>query len=197
MASGQAPAGGIAMTVGWTAAQSLATDDGERTFWRRRFSSLTGVQLRVCCVQAVSETVAAVSKGSAMPNYTFALSDGADPIEDDTGVVLTDRQDALRYARGVVRELMTGREAQTRTWRLDVYENSAECVFEIPFASLDQTQEHLAPEHRIFTEALCEREHRLSRDAVSNQRESRARLARSQGRLYLITDQGKRTIAES
>jgi hypothetical protein len=132
-----------------------------------------------------------------MPNYTFALRDGAEPIEDDTGVVLLDRQDALRYARGVVRELMCGREAQTRTWRLDVYENSAECVFEIPFASLDRTQEHLAPEHRIFSEALCERDRRLSESASGNQRESRARLARSQGRPYLITNFGERTIAES
>jgi hypothetical protein len=35
-----------------------------------------------------------------MPNYTFELRDG--PIEDDVGVILTDRQDAYQYARGVV-----------------------------------------------------------------------------------------------
>ena len=27
-----------------------------------------------------------------MPNYTFELRDGFDPIEDDVGVILTDRQ---------------------------------------------------------------------------------------------------------
>ena len=70
-----------------------------------------------------------------MPNYTFALRDGSDPIEDDVGVTLTDRQHAYQYAQGVVLELMSGREAQTRTWRLDVYENSAERVFEIPLSA--------------------------------------------------------------
>jgi hypothetical protein len=34
-----------------------------------------------------------------MPNYTFELRDGSDPIEDDVGVSLTDRQDA--YQAGV------------------------------------------------------------------------------------------------
>jgi hypothetical protein len=47
-----------------------------------------------------------------MPNYTFQLRDGRDPIEDDVGVTLTDRQDAYHYARGVVRELASGRETQ-------------------------------------------------------------------------------------
>jgi hypothetical protein len=34
-----------------------------------------------------------------MPNYTFELRDGSDPIEDDVGVSLTDRRDAYQYAR--------------------------------------------------------------------------------------------------
>ena len=131
-----------------------------------------------------------------MPNYTFALRDGADPIEDDTGVILTDREDAYRYARGVVRELMSGREAQTRTWRLDVYENSAERVFEIPFASLDQTLENLQPELRAFVETLCERDRAFCERTLSLLRESRARLARSRGKPYLITNLGNRTIED-
>jgi hypothetical protein len=118
-----------------------------------------------------------------MPNYTFELRDGFDPIEDDVGVILTDRQDAYQYARGVVRELMSGREAQTRTWRLDVYENSEERVFAIPFASLDETLAH-----------LCERDRRLCEATQSALRESRARLARSRGKPYLITNLGKQTI---
>ena len=87
-----------------------------------------------------------------MPNYTFELRDGSDPIGDELGVILTDRLDAYYYARGVVRELMCGREAQTRSWRLDVYENSAERVFEIPFASLDRTLDDLLPELRTIVE---------------------------------------------
>ena len=134
------------------------------------------------------------SKGSKMPNYTFELRDCFDPIEDDVGVILTDRQDAYQYARGVVRELMSGREAQTRTWRLDVYENSEERVFAIPFASLDETLAHLQPELRVLVEGLCERDRRLCEATQSALRESRARLARSRGKPYLITNLGKRTI---
>ena len=128
-----------------------------------------------------------------MPNYTFELRDGSDPIEDDIGVSLTDRQDAYQYAQGVVRELMSGREAQTRTWRLDVYENSAERVFAIPFATLDSLQ----PELRVFVEGLCERDRWLREATQSALRESRARLARSRGKPYLITNLGKRTIRGS
>ena len=122
------------------------------------------------------------------------MRDGSDPIEDDVGVSLTDRQDAYQYARGVVRELMSGREAQTRTWRLDVYENSAERVFAIPFATLDATLDSLQRELRVFEEALYERDRRLREVTQSALRESRARLARSRGKPYLITNLGKRTI---
>jgi hypothetical protein len=133
-------------------------------------------------------------KGLQMPNYTFALRDGADPIEDDAGVTLMDRQDAYRYAQGVVRELMRGREAQTRTWRLDVYENSAECVFAITFASLDRTLESLEPELRALVETLCERDRAFRQDTTKFLMEARARLARSRGEPYLITHLGRRVI---
>ena len=110
-----------------------------------------------------------------MPNYTFELRDGSDPIGDELGVILTDRLDAYDYARGVVRELMCGREAQTRTWRLDVYENSAERVFEIPFASLDRTLDDLLPELRMIVEGLCE----CDRTVRRGEAEGAAGIARS------------------
>ena len=99
-----------------------------------------------------------------------------------------------QYARGVVRELRNGREAQTRTWRLDVYENSEKRVFAITFASLDETLAHLQPELRVLVEGLCERDRRLREATQSAVRESRARLPRSRGKPYLITNLGKRTI---
>jgi uncharacterized protein DUF6894 len=129
-----------------------------------------------------------------MPNYTFQLRDGYDPIEDDVGVTLSDRQDAYHYARGVIRELMVGRETQTRTWRLDVYENSAQRVFALTFASLDDTLDDLQPEMRILVERLCDRDRSLCEAAQSAEREARARLARASRKPYLITNMGKRTI---
>ena len=46
-----------------------------------------------------------------MPNYTFELRDGSDPIGDELGVILTDRLDAYYYARGVVRAHVRPRSA--------------------------------------------------------------------------------------
>jgi hypothetical protein len=129
-----------------------------------------------------------------MPNYTFQLRDGFDPIEDDVGVTLPDRRDAYRYARGVVRELMSGRETQTRNWRLDVFENSAQRVFAITFASLDDTLDHLQPEARVLVEGLCDQYRSFREASQGAERESRARQARARGRPYLITNLGKRTI---
>jgi hypothetical protein len=129
-----------------------------------------------------------------MPNYTFQLRDGRDPIEDDVGVTLTDRQDAYDYARGVVRELASGRETQTRTWRLDVYENSAQRVFAIPFASLDDTLDHHQPELWVEVEGLRDRDRSLREAERGAERELCARQARARHRPYLITNLGKRTI---
>jgi hypothetical protein len=140
-----------------------------------------------------------------MPSYTFELRDGFNPIEDNIGVILTDRADAYQYAQGVVRELMSGREAQTRTWRLDVYENgahenSAECVFAIPFASLDATLDNFDPEVRAFVELACERS-RSVREVISDVRttvqEARALVARSRGKPYLVTNLGRPTIRDN
>ena len=73
-----------------------------------------------------------------MPTYTFELRDGSCGIYDESGIRLPDREHALQYAHDVVRELMSCQEMQTRFWRLDVYEDDATRVFEIPFATVDQ-----------------------------------------------------------
>ena len=58
-----------------------------------------------------------------MPTYTFKVLDGCGDVEDEAGVSFRHRDRAIRYARDVVHELMRNREVQTRSWRLDVYEN--------------------------------------------------------------------------
>ena len=92
-----------------------------------------------------------------MPNYTFELRDGSGGIDDETGVSLANGADALHYAQDVVHELMRSREAQTRTWRLDVYDEAGERVIELPFASVDPTLDHLRPELRAMVEKFCDR----------------------------------------
>jgi hypothetical protein len=135
-----------------------------------------------------------------MPTYTFELRDGASGTRDETGVHLPDRDQALQYARSVVRELMSGRELQTRYWRLDVYEEGATPVFELSFATVDQTLDHLAPELRTMMEGLCERHRALceaNHAANITMRESRAVVALSRGKPYLVTYAGRRTVRGS
>jgi hypothetical protein len=132
-----------------------------------------------------------------MPLYTFELRDGSFRVQDTAGVRLRSRSAAREYAQGVARELMSGRERQTRTWCLEVYEDDGARVFAVPFASIDPTLDHLAPQARAMIEVWCDRCRSLQ-EAVSTAREtvreSRALVARSRGRPYLASANGKRTI---
>lgn len=132
-----------------------------------------------------------------MPHYTFKLSGAFALLSDDTGLYLPDRERAFVYAKEVVRELMQGREDSSRTWRLDVYEDRLERVFEVPFAALDPTLDHLRPELRRIVEWVCDGR-RSSREAVhaarATIREARALVARSRGKPYLAAIAGEQTI---
>src|SRR5215469_16811367 len=90
-----------------------------------------------------------------MPLYTFELRDGSCGIADAVGVSFADRDQALCYAHDVIREMLKGGcDPRTGTWRLDVYEDHDERVFEIPFARLDETLDHLSPRCRSVIEDL-------------------------------------------
>ncbi|HTV30275.1 MAG TPA: hypothetical protein VMF32_21165 [Xanthobacteraceae bacterium] len=132
-----------------------------------------------------------------MPVYTFELLDGSSPLNDRTGVDLPDREHALAYGTAVARELMHGREVQTRFWRLRIHENHGEDTFEISFVAADRRLDHLAPELRRMVERLCD-SYRSSKEAVHaaqvTMRESRALVARSRGQPYLAAVAGRRTI---
>ncbi len=132
-----------------------------------------------------------------MPVYTFELRDGDRTIQDRSGVHLPDRDRAFQYGRDVAHELMSCREAQTRSWRLDVYDDDGERIFELPFARIDPTLDHLVPEMRTTVEGMCDR-YRSLREAMAaarvTVRESRALVALSRGRPYLATELGERTI---
>ena len=134
-----------------------------------------------------------------MPNYRFALRDGQGDIDDASAVVLADEADALRYARTVVHELMRSREVQTRTWRLDVYDEGGARVIALPFASLDPTLDHLRPELRAMVEQFCDRRRAVDEAiyAVGNTlRESQALVAQSRGKLYVAARAGAKTIRD-
>jgi hypothetical protein len=132
-----------------------------------------------------------------MPLYTFELRAGSAPLFDSAGVHLPGRPHAVAYAREVARELMHGREAQTRSWRLDVYEDHGEQVCGLTFAAVDRTLDHLAPELRSSVERLSN-SYRSWRDTVyaaqATMRESRALVAQARAKPYLVANAGRRTI---
>jgi Domain of unknown function (DUF6894) len=134
-----------------------------------------------------------------MPNYTFELRDGHGALDDETAVSFADGAGALRYAQTVVHELMRSRETQTRSWQLDVYDESGACVIALPFASLDPTLDHLRPELRAMVEQFCDRRRAVDEAiyAVGNTvRESRALVAQSRGKLYVAARAGAKTIRD-
>jgi hypothetical protein len=133
-----------------------------------------------------------------MPTYKFKLSDDGGGVGDDFGVSLPNAQIAHRYACDVARELMDHRERRTRHWRLDVYEDN-EKVFEVPFAKLDQTLNHLRPDTRKLVERCAQHVRSLKDvcyDASLTLRESEALVARSRGKPYLAADHGRKVIRD-
>lgn len=134
-----------------------------------------------------------------MPLYTFELHDGDRPIEDENGVWFADRESARDHAHEVARELMSAREPQTRSWRLDVYEDGAR-IEEIPFAKVDHTLDHLHPALRSTVERSSDSMRGLKEAMTAARatiRESRALVALSRGKPYLATEAGQPTIRTS
>jgi hypothetical protein len=94
---------------------------------------------------------------------------------------------------------MRNREVQTRSWRLDVYENGEGPICAIPFASVDPTLDHVVPKLRTMVEAMSERKRLLSEvlHAVKGTvQESRALVGRSRGKPYLASQFGRSTIRD-
>jgi hypothetical protein len=135
-----------------------------------------------------------------MTVYGFELRDGTcGGITDESGVSLPDRKHALEYAQGVARELMNCQEKQTRHWQLDVYDGAGERIFEVPFASLDRTLDHLRPEYRHLIARHADRIRSVKEVVASariTSREARALVSRSRGRPYLAAERGARTIRD-
>jgi Domain of unknown function (DUF6894) len=132
-----------------------------------------------------------------MPTYTFKLRSDAGWVADNVGAALADDASAYRYARSVARELMRCRELQTRYWLLEVYQDGQRPLFDILFARVDPTLDHLRRESRALVESASEKKRALKdviHDVGLTVRESQALLARSSGRPHLISDNGEITI---
>jgi len=134
-----------------------------------------------------------------MPRYTFKLSGNGGPVEDNSGVSLPNTDSAYRYASRVVQELMAHRELRTRPWQLEAYDDDGRKIFEIPFAKLDRTLDHLAVEYRDLVEhsaCLIGSVQDIVYVATNTRREAQALVARSRGRPYLAVRHGRKVIRD-
>jgi hypothetical protein len=131
------------------------------------------------------------------PTYTFKLRDDSSGVVDNVGVALNDNASAYLYARAVARELMRCREMQTRYWDLEVYRDGEGPLFDILFATVDPTLDHLRYELRLLVEKVSGKRRALKdvmHAARVTLRESESLVARSRGRPHLIAENGELII---
>jgi hypothetical protein len=128
-----------------------------------------------------------------MPMYFFGLATPTEALIDASGTDLPDEASAREHARRVAHELMRHRESSTRSWRVVVSDSARRPCFELLFARVDSTIDHLTPELRESVETLCSRSASLS-DAIRAVRrtllEAKAAMARAEGRPYLAAHNG-------
>jgi hypothetical protein len=123
-----------------------------------------------------------------MPTYHFHLATLDGKVCDMEGMELPDEATAREHARQVACELMRHREPRTRAWRVEVTDGPRQACFELLFASVDSTIDHLTPQLRASVEKLCFQSASLSDTirAVKNSLvDAKTTLARVDGRTYL------------
>jgi uncharacterized protein DUF6894 len=131
-----------------------------------------------------------------MPHYHFHLRTAEGLHLDREGTFLENGAEALERATAVARELMRNREVKARSWRIEVFDSiENERCFEVPFASVDVTLEHLHPDLRGQIEQVSSRMGSLF-DAINALRgtiyEVKATQARAKKLPYLATLRGVR-----
>src|SRR5579871_6809192 len=133
-----------------------------------------------------------------MPVYHFNLRDGRAGIPDVEGTELSDVAAARSHAVEVARELMKRKEVAKRPWRLDVCDDRGHLAFTIPFAAVDTTLDHLAPDLRRLVERVSESKRRLSETIFRSESLAlgmRAAQARRIRKPYVVTHLGRRVDA--
>jgi hypothetical protein len=135
-----------------------------------------------------------------MQTYYFNLKDGWKVIPDPEGTECRGDEAAREHAIVVARESMRNNEPGARKWRIQVCDARRTPLFEVLFASVDESMEHLPSEIRKSVERLSGQLASLG-DAVSDVRMSilqvRTTLARAEGHPYLVALNGSRLWKEN
>jgi hypothetical protein len=132
---------------------------------------------------------------SIMPRYYFNIRDGDAGLSDPDGTELPDAAVAASHALVVARELMQHNEAAKRHWRLDVCNADGKLLFELPFAQVDRSLDHLDTSTRRLIEQISESKRVLGEtlfDARVTLLRARALLDRFEGRPHIATFNGLR-----
>jgi t-SNARE complex subunit (syntaxin) len=130
-----------------------------------------------------------------MSIYFFNLKDCRTTIPDPDGTELADESAARAHAIVVAREAMRNNEARTRNWRIQVCRADRTPLFEVLFASVDETMDHLPNDMRQSVENISKKFASLA-DTIQDVRMSmlaiRTTIARSEKAPYLATLNGSR-----
>jgi hypothetical protein len=130
-----------------------------------------------------------------MPLYYFNLNhrDGTTP--DCDGTDLPDDAAAGLHAGAVARELLRHREAKRRSWCLQVCDAARAPLFELLFADVDPSLDHLSPELKASLNDVSLKASRMN-DSIKDVRASihqlRGTLACADGLPWLAAINGKR-----
>jgi hypothetical protein len=129
-----------------------------------------------------------------MPRYYFDLSDGGHTIEDAHGTELPHDRAAIIHACDVARELVQRNEERRGGSSISISDDTHSFLLELPLATVDQTLALLRPEARAILER-CREQRRKLKECIHQVRQtvqqSRALIARSRGKPYLCTENGK------
>jgi hypothetical protein len=144
---------------------------------------------------APSRAAVETKRSVRMSLYHFNLRDGGAGILDAEGTELPDLSAAKIHAVQVARELLRPNAIKKRAWRLDVHDSEGKPVFEVPFAQVDPTLDHLEPGLRELIERLAESRRRLEETMFASETLAlhiRACDARRMGKPYLAARLGQR-----
>jgi hypothetical protein len=130
-----------------------------------------------------------------MSLYYFNLKYRDGVVPDCDGTDLTDDAAAQLHARIVAGELMRHREAQRRIWRLQICDAGRRPLFELLFADVDSSLDHLSPELKATLKDFFLKTGVMN-DSIHDVRATlyqlRGTLARADGMPWLAALDGKR-----
>lgn len=135
-----------------------------------------------------------------MARYYFNLKNGRSTIPDPDGTDLADDAAAREHAVVVAREAMRNNEARTRNWRIQVCGGDRKPRFEVLFAAVDDSLDHLPNHIRRSVEDVSRNFASLT-DTIQDIRmtmlQVRTTLARSEAGPHLMVLNGTRLWGKS